>query len=413
MPGFDVERCRRQFPALGRELAGQPVVYFDGPAGSQVPQRVIDAVAGYLGDSNANCGGAFVTSEETDAALAESHRAVADFLGSGDPDLVAFGPNMTTLTLSLARALARTWSPGDEVLVTNLEHDANFTPWVQAAADAGATVRRVEIRREDCTLDMDDLRAKLGPRTTLVAVGAASNAVGTINPVPAIVKLAHEVGARVFVDAVHYAPHAPIDVEAWGCDFLACSAYKFFGPHVGMLWGKRSLMAELPVYKLRPSSDALPERWMTGTQNHEGIAGTRAAIDYLADLGREYGAVTANRRAAVLAAFEVVREYESTLALRLLNGLASLPDVRVYGITDPDRVGERVPTLSFTHARRTPLQIARELGRAGIFVWHGNYYALPLTEALGVEPEGMVRVGLMHYNTSEEVDRLLEAVAGL
>jgi cysteine desulfurase family protein (TIGR01976 family) len=409
---IDVERCRAQFPALARKVDGHPAVYFDGPAGSQVPQRVIDAVGRYMAHTNANCGGVFATSLESDALLHESHRAVADFLGSSDPDLVTFGPNMTTLTLSLARALARTWNPGDEVLVTRLEHDANFTPWVQAARDAGATVHHVAIRREDCTLDLDDLRSKLNERTRLVAVGSASNAVGTINPVKQIVELAHDVGARVFVDAVHFAPHAPIDVEAWGCDFLACSAYKFFGPHVGVLWGKRALLEELPVYKLRPASDALPERWMTGTQNHEGILGTKEAIEYLADLGRVDGKPL-DRRTALLAAFGRIQHYERELAARMLTGLREIPDLRIWGISDPQRMNERVPTVAVTRGDATSEEVATQLARRGIFVWHGNYYALPLTEELGLEPGGMVRIGLLHYNTTEEVDRLLDALRSL
>jgi cysteine desulfurase family protein (TIGR01976 family) len=411
MPGpFDVERCRAQFPALAREVNGRPAVYFDGPAGSQVPQRVIDAVSHYLAHCNANHDGVFATSQESDALVKAAHRAVADFLGSSDPDLVVFGPNMTTLTLSLARALARTWEPGEEVLVTRLEHDANFTPWVQAARDAGATVRYVGIRREDCTLDMEDLRSKLSERTRLVAVGSASNAVGTINPVKEIVELAHHVGARVFLDAVHFAPHAPIDVEAWDCDFPVCSAYKFFGPHVGILWGRRALLESLPAYKLRPASDALPGRWMTGTQNHEGILGTKEAIEYLADLGREAAAEPLERRPALLRAFAKIRRYETELAERLLSGLREIPDLRIWGISDLQRMNERVPTCAITRAGTTPEEIARQLSRRGIFVWHGNYYALPLTEELGLEPGGMVRIGLLHYNTAEEVDRLLEAL---
>jgi len=410
---FDVDEVRARFPALSREINGKPAVYMDGPAGSQVPLRVVEAVSAYLTRSNANCGGAFATSRETDDLLREAHRSVADFLGSPDGDLVAFGPNMTTLTLALSRALARTWKPGDEVLVTRMEHDANYTPWVQAASDAGATVREVDFHVEDCTLDIQDLRSKLNDRTKLVAVGAASNAVGTINPVKKIVELAHETGALVFVDAVHYAPHGPIDVEAWGCDFLTCSAYKFFGPHVGILWGKRSPMTELPVYKLRPASDELPERWMTGTQNHEGIAGTMAAIDYLADLGRSCTPDATDRRSALLAAYSSIEAYERGLAARMLEALGSLEEVRIWGITDPDRFDERVPTVAITHARRTPEEIASNLGEQGIFVWHGNYYALPLTEALGVEPEGMVRIGLLHYNAANEIDRLIDALSRL
>jgi cysteine desulfurase family protein (TIGR01976 family) len=410
---FDVDEVRTRFPALSREINGKPAVYMDGPAGSQVPLRVVEAVGAYLTRSNANCGGTFATSRESDSLLREAHRCVADFLNSPDGDLVAFGPNMTTLTLALSRALARTWRPGDEVLLTRMEHDANYTPWVQAARDAGATVRQVDVHVEDCTLDMQDLRSKLTDRTKLVAVGAASNAVGTINPVKEIVELAHETGAQVFVDAVHYAPHGPIDVEAWGCDFLTCSAYKFFGPHVGILWGKRSPMTELPVYKLRPASDQLPERWMTGTQNHEGIAGTMAAIDYLADLGRSGTPDATDRRSALVAVYSIIEAYERGLATRMLEALGSLEEVRIWGITDPGRFDERVPTVAITHARRTPEEIASYLGEQGIFVWHGNYYALPLTEALGVEPEGMVRIGLLHYNTANEIDRLIDALSGL
>ena len=410
---FDVERWRSRFAALRRADGGAPVAFLDGPAGSQVPDTVIEAVARCLSETNANTGGAFATSVEVDALLVQAREAVADLLGSRDRDLVAFGPNMTTLTLGLARAMARTWRPGDEVVVTRLEHDANFTPWVQAAADAGATVREVRVRVEDCTLDLEDLASKLGARTRLVAVGAASNAVGTIQPVPAIVRLAHEAGARVFVDAVHYAPHGPIDVEAWDCDFLACSAYKFFGPHVGILWGKRAPLGELPVYKLRPSSDAVPDRWMTGTQNHEGIAGTRAAIDYLAEIGRAHRPQATSRREALAAAYEAITEYERNLARHLLERLAGIRSVRVWGIADPARLAERVPTVSITHARRSPVEVARHLAARGLFVWHGNFYALPLTETLGLEPEGMVRIGLLHYNTRAEIDRLAAALAEL
>jgi cysteine desulfurase family protein (TIGR01976 family) len=256
------------------------------------------------------------------------------------------------------------------------------------------------------------LAAKLSPRTRLVAVGCASNAVGTINPVREIARMAHEVGALVYLDAVHYAPHRPIDVVAWDCDFVACSAYKFFGPHVGMLWARRQLLETLPVYKLRPSSNRLPDRWMTGTQNHEGIAGTIASIDYLAGLGRAHSPSSDSRREALLAAFSVIADYERELGQYLLSELSKLPEVRVWGITDPARHGERVPTLSLTHSRLHPEEMSAALGRQGIFTWYGNYYALPLTEALQLEPEGMLRIGLLHYNTKTEVDRLIEALRG-
>jgi len=413
LTGSHVAALRRQFPGLSRRVGDRPAVFLDGPAGSQAPQRVIDAVGHVLAHSNANHDGPFATSRECDAMLEEAHRAAAELLGGDDPDCVAFGPNMTTLTLALSRALARTWQPGDEVLLTRLEHDANFTPWVLAAGDAGATVRYVGIRRDDCTLDLDDLRNKLNERTRLVAVGAASNAVGTINPVSEVARAAHAVGAELFVDAVHYAPHALVDVAAWDCDYLACSAYKFFGPHVGLLWGRRELLERLAPYKLRPAPDELPGRWMTGTQNHEGIAGTLAAIDYLADLGRQLQPAAAGRRQALAAAFAGIVPYEQMLVARLIAGLQQIGDVRVWGIVDPARSAERVPTVAFTHRRLTSQQIAEILGERGIFCWPGNYYALPLTEALGLEPDGAVRLGLLHYNTTEEVDRAIEEIGRL
>ena len=409
-----VADCRRQFPALGRTIGERPAVFFDGPAGTQTPQRVIDAVSHYLAHHNANHGGLFATSRESDAMLEHARRAFADLLGADDPDCVVFGANMTTLTFALSRALAKTWAPGDEVLVTRLDHDANVTPWMRAAADAGATVRFAELHRGDCTLDLDDLRGKLSGRTRLVAVGCASNATGGINPVGEICRRAKEAGALVFLDAVHYAPHALIDVAQWGCDFLACSAYKFFGPHVGVMWGRRELLQKLPAYKVRPAAEKLPDRWMTGTQCHEGIAGAAAAIEYLADLGRACsGDDNQPRRAALTAAFLAIGEYERTLAARLLAGLSRLPAIKVWGITDPARLQERLPTVSITHHRLKPAELAAALGERGIFVWHGNYYALQLTETLGLEPDGMVRIGLAHYNTSEEVDRLLEELASL
>ncbi len=404
---------RGQFPALARQMAGRPVAFLDGPAGSQVPQSVVDAMSSYLVDTNANHEGVFATSRESDAMLGRAHRAVADLLGTDDPDLVVFGANMTTLTLSLSRAIAQTLKPGDEVVVTQLEHDANFTPWVLAARDSGATIQCVAVNREDCTLDLDDLRSKLSGRTKLLAVCSASNAAGTVTPIGEIVQMAHGVGAKVFVDAVHYAPHLAMNVDAWDCDYLVCSAYKFFGPHVGVLWGRGELLDSLPAYKLRPPPDELPGRWMTGTQNHEGIAGTLAAIEYLAKLGRTAVPEASDRRSALEAAYAAISEYERGLAGHLLRGLEELPRVKVWGIKDPGRLRDRVPTVSFTHARHSPLQVAQYLAERGIFVWHGNYYALPLTEALDLEPDGMVRIGLLHYNTIEEVDRLLEVLAGL
>ena len=402
----DLIDCRRHFPALARTVAGEPAVFFDGPAGSQVPRRVADAVSDYLLNHNANHGGHFATSRESDALTLEAQQALADFVGAGDPAEIVFGANMTTLTFALSRALATQWHSGDEVVVTRLDHDANVTPWARAAQDRGAIVRHVGIRTEDCTLDVDDFKRQLSAKTKLVAFAAASNAVGTRNPVKELTRLAHEVGALVFIDAVHYAPHASIDVRDWNCDFLACSAYKFFGPHAGILWGRRALLESLPAYKVRPASEDIPDRWMTGTPNLECIAGTAAAVEYLAGLGRNAGAET-SRRAALLAAFARIEEYERALGGHLLARLAELKSIKVWGITDAARLKERVPTVSFTHSRLKAGEIAQRLGERGMFAWHGNYYALPLTEALGLEPHGMVRVGLLHYNTIGEVERLL------
>jgi cysteine desulfurase family protein (TIGR01976 family) len=411
---LDISSIRAQFPAFTRTQGGQPVVFFDGPAGSQVPQRVIDASSHAMGYVNANTHGEFVTALESDAMLANAHQAMADFLGADDAKLVAFGPNMTTLTMGLSRALARTWGPGDEVVVTRLDHDANVWPWALAAKDAGATLRYVEIHTEDCTLDMDSVRAVIGPKTKHVAVGAASNAVGTMNPLREIADLAHAVGATFFVDAVHYAPHGLIDVEAWGCDFVACSAYKFFGPHVGVLWGRREWMTTLDAYRVRPAGNDTPDRWMTGTQNHEGIAGALEAVDYLADLGRASSQdANLGRRDALKAAFGAIERHESELCQRMIAGLEQLDGVRVLGITDPAKAGQRCPTIAIVHDRHEPMAIARHLGADGVFVWEGHFYAVELTQTLGLEPNGMVRIGILHYNTAEEVDRLIDSLRRL
>jgi cysteine desulfurase family protein (TIGR01976 family) len=410
LPQWDVHALRSKFPALERQINGRSAVYFDGPAGSQTPRSVANAVSRYLLESNANHGGLFTTSRESDAVLDRAHQAIAGFLGTPCADLIAFGANMTTITLALSRALARSWRSGDEIIVTRLDHDANVTPWVLAARDAGATVRHVGIRAEDCTLDLDDFEAQLSPRTRLVAVGCASNAVGTINPIERIVDRSHAAGAQVFLDAVHYAPHALMDVAAWDCDFLVCSAYKFFGPHVGILYGKRKLLTDLPAYKIRPAPDNLPGRWMTGTPSHEGIAGALAAIDYLSEIGRGLGAA-GDRRHFLVTALAAIQRYERELSAHLVAGLSRLPQFKIWGIADPRRFHERVPTIAVTHRRLPARAVAEELDRSGIFVWHGNFYALSLSEALGLEPEGMVRIGMLHYNTVEEIDRLLDVLA--
>jgi cysteine desulfurase family protein (TIGR01976 family) len=405
---FPIDFVRAQFPGLQREVAGRPAVFFDGPAGSQTPRRVAEAVSDYLLHRNANHGGPFATSQESDAMLGEAHRAVADFVGSESAEEISFGANMTSLTFALGRALAKTWKAGDEVVVSRLDHDANVSPWELAARDAGAIVRHIEVRPDDCTLDLDTLRSALNERTRLVAVGAASNLVGTINPVGEIAELAHAAGAQLFVDAVHLAPHRLIDGSLWDCDYLVCSPYKFFGPHLGVLWGRSEIMAELPAYKVRAADDAIPDRWMTGTQCHEGIAGTLEAVNYLADLGREISGRSLDRREGLRAAYAAIESHESVLCERLLEGIARIAGARVVGITDPDRLAERAPTVGILAEGRSPLALSEELGKRGIFSWGGNSYALPLTEALGLEPAGVLRVGLLHYNTAEEVDRLLD-----
>lgn len=404
---------RSAFPALSRRVRERAAVYFDGPGGTQAVRGVGEAISDCLFHYNANEGGLFATSQECDRILADCHQALADFLGADDPECVFFGQNMTSLTFALSRALGHTWRKGDEIVVTRLDHDANVTPWVLAARDAGAEVRMVDFRPADCTLDLDDLRSKLSRKTKLVAVGAASNAVGTVNPVAEVARAAHEVGALCFVDAVHYAPHRRIDVRGWDCDFVACSTYKFFGPHLGVMWGRRELLESLEPYKVRPATNELPGKWMTGTQNHEAIVGARAAVDYLAELGRQVGGPRLARSQALDQAFAAIGQHETNLLRQLLAGLAKMPDLQLRGITDLSRLEERVATIAFTHSRFTSRQLAQHLGECGIFTWHGNYYALNLVEALGLVDEGMLRVGMVHYNTAEEVDRLLEELRRL
>ena len=406
MSSLDLPWIRSQFPAFSLEVGGHPAAYFDGPGGTQVPQRVIDAIAEVLAYSNANTHGAFLTSRRADEIAAQAHAAVADFLGC-DPDEVVFGPNMTTLTFALSRSIGRELSPGDEIVLTALDHDANFSPW-KALEERGAVVRVADFRPEDCTLDLDGLLGLINSKTKLVAVGYASNAVGTINPVARIAEAAHAAGAWLFVDAVHYAPHGPIDVRAIDCDFLACSAYKFFGPHQGMLYGKRELLERLHPYKVRPADDQSPDRWETGTQNHEAMAGVTAAVDYLAELGQRSGA-TGIRRDKLRGAMQAIQSYERTLAERLIAGLLAIDGLSFYGIREPERFAHRTPTVSIRLAGETPRQTAERLGGLGLFVWDANYYALNWSERLGLEPEGAVRIGLAHYNTAAEVDRLLAA----
>jgi cysteine desulfurase family protein (TIGR01976 family) len=408
---FDPQSVRAQFPALRRTVHGRTPIFLDGPGGTQVPQRVLDAMVHYLTTCNANQGGAFTTSRESDAVLAEARRAAADLVNAPSPDEIVFGQNMTSLTFHLSRSFGRTLKPGDAVAVTRLDHDANVRPWVLAARDAGAEVRWVDLRPEDCTLDLDGLRRALADgRVKLLAATCASNAVGTLNDMALLARLAHEAGALLYLDAVHYAPHGPIDVQAWDCDFLACSAYKFFGPHVGMLWGRRRLLEALPAYKVEPASNEIPDRWMTGTQNHEGLAGLAAAVDYLASLAGPDG----GRRPRLAAALNAVRDYENGLTARLLAGLAGRPRFRVWGIAQPGRLAQRVPTVSITVADRDAAAVAQHLAGREVYVWSGDFYAWELVGRLGLRPHGgLVRLGLVHYNTADEVDRLLAELDSL
>jgi len=409
---LDIAWVRQQFPALQQSVTGQPAVFFDAPGGTQVPQRVIDAIANYLASSNANTGGAFVTSRSTDQVIADARAAMADFFNCS-PEEVVFGANMTTLTFALSRAIGRELKAGDELLVTCLDHDANVSPWV-CLEERGVKVRTADVHPTDCTLDMFDLSAKIRRNTRLVAVGWAANAVGTINDVSEVVRLAHEAGAMAFIDAVHYAPHGPIDVRALDCDFLVCSSYKFFGPHLGILYGKREQLQRLRPYKLRACSEQLPDRWETGTQNHEGLAGLIAAIDYIADAGRHHDPSASTRREAIRAAYDVFRQHERELLELLISGLLAIPGLTFYGIKDPAKLNERTPTVAIRMANRSPRDLAVYLGEQGIFTWDGNYYAIDLAERLGVQQSGgMLRIGLAHYNTSAEVERLVEELRKL
>lgn len=397
---------RTQFPGL---VQRREAIFLDGPAGTQVPQRVIEAMVHYLTHCNANHGGAFATSIESDRILDEAHAAAADLLNAPSADEIVFGNNMTSLTFHLSRSVAKILKPGDEIMVTRLDHDANVSPWTLAARDAGATVRWIDIHKDDCTLDLASFCKQLSEKTKWVAVGLASNGVGTINDVAMITKEAKRAGATVFLDAVHYAPHGPIDVQALGCDFLACSAYKFFGPHVGILWGRRELLESLPCYKVRPSPNELPGKWMTGTQNHEGLAGVAAAVDYLADLAP----ANPNRRTRLKQTLSAIQQYEQTLSKQLLTGLAERPRFRVLGMRDVNRLNERVPTISINAKDASPQAMAKHLASQQIYAWAGNSYALEVSEQLGLEPAGFLRLGLVHYNLVNEIDTLLKVLDAL
>jgi len=397
-----VSEIRRHFPALARVYKGFPVAYFDGPGGTQVPRAVADAVNDYLLNHNANTHWEFPSSRETDQALSAARAALADFLG-GAPEEIVFGANMTTLTFHLGRALARGWKAGDIVVVTELDHHANSDPWRQLAREHGLEVRTIRMRREDGRLDPEDAAAKLTAGVRLLALGAASNALGTINDVPALTARAHAAGAQVFIDGVHYASHQLPDVRGWNCDYFVCSAYKFYGPHVGVLWGRRDLLAGLDAPKLAPASNQPPELLETGTLNHEGIVGAGAAVDFLASLAAEGG----SRRERLARTTTVLHERGAQLLGELWSGLREIPGVELYG---PPPGSARTATLSFSVRGRDSTAVARSLSERGVFVSNGDFYATTAVRILGHERDGLVRAGCAAYTTSEEVARLAEGV---
>lgn len=412
---LDINRIRNQFPALHR-----PAIFFDNPGGTQIAQPSLDRIVRYLSECNANHDGAFATSRLSDALLHEAHLAMADMLNAARPEEIVFGANMTTLTLHISRSISRTWKPGDKIVVTNLDHDANITPWTLAADDHGVQVLRVDFHPEDGTLDLDSLQQAMEARPRLLAVGYASNALGTINPLETIISIAHDAGVLVFVDAVQYAPHGPIDVQALDCDFLVCSAYKFFGPHAGILYGKYELLESLFPYKVRPASGEPPGKFETGTQNHEGLAGVLGAVEYLDWVGQSFGEALPQgspwkfqgRRLHLKQAMLAIQSHEHQISRLMLDVLEETPGMTIYGLRDPERVAERVPTFAFRLKGMHPRKVAEALDNHDIYVWDGNYYAVSVTERLGLEESGgMVRVGPVHYNTLEEVRRFGEALA--
>jgi cysteine desulfurase family protein (TIGR01976 family) len=410
---LDISAIRSQFPSLNR-----PAIFFDNPGGTQIAKQSLDRINKYLIECNANHEGAFATSIASDAILDEAHRAMADFYNAANPEEIVFGNNMTTLTLHISRSISRDWKEGDEIVVTRLDHDANATPWVLAAQDRGCKVTWVDFDVEDGTLKLDDLRKALERKPRLLAVGYASNSLGTINPVEKIVKMAHDAGTLVYIDAVQYAPHGPIDVQELDCDFLVSSAYKFFGTHAGILYGRRELLEKLFAYKVRPATNELPGKFETGTQNHEGIAGVLGAIEYFEWIGREFGYEYfegeenyKGRRLDLKKAMIAIHAYENELSRALLSALQAVPGIAIFGLSDVQRLRERVATYSFRLKDLHPRRVAEQLAEQGIYVWDGNYYAVNVTERLGLEEDGgMVRVGAVHYNTLEEVERLKEAL---
>ena len=407
---FPIERVRREFPALARSHGGRPPVFMDNPAGTQLPRRVIDAVASTLVDAASNLGGFFENSRTAEAVHARAHGAMADFLNARSPAEIVVAQSMTTLTFHVSRSLGRCWAPGDEIVVTRMDHEGNVSPWLLLAEDLGLVVRWLPFSRDTWKIEPGDLQALLGPRTRLVALTAASNLTGSINDVAALTALARAAGALTYVDAVQLAPHRCIDVQALGCDFLACSTYKFFGPHLGVLWGRQELLDELTAYRVRCAPDVSPRKWESGTPQTELLAGLAACVDHHDWLGRQVSDGD-ERRGRIEAAYRAAAHHEMGLAARLIEGIQAIPGTTVHGITDPDLMAGRVPTVSMTHARIPPPQVAERLARAGICVWSGHNYALEAVRHLGIEEAtGVVRIGLAHYNTEDEVAATLAAL---
>ncbi len=404
---FDLAAVRAEFPALAIEDGGRPRIYFDNPAGTQVPRRVATAMADCLLQCNANIGGGFASSQAAGEIVQSARNAMADFLNAPTPDEIVFGQNMTTITLHLSRSIGRLLRPGDEIVVTRMDHDANIWPWVLLAKDLGLEIRWLPFDTSTYEFDPGALDDVLTDKTRLVCFGGASNLTGTINDVKGICARAREAGALTYVDAVQSAPHIATDVQDLGCDFLVCSPYKFFGPHQGVLWGQADVLRELEPYKVRPAPDSIPECFETGTQSHEGFAGVAAAVDYFEWIGRSMAEGT-SRRAALRTAMDLLFDYEKDLAARLIGGLQDIPGVTVHGITSPDALDRRVPTVSFTHAGSASADIAAALAGENIFVWSGHNYALEVARSLDVlDSGGVVRVGPVHYNSAAEVDELL------
>jgi cysteine desulfurase family protein (TIGR01976 family) len=408
---LDIAAIRAEFPSLSVTDAGQPRVYLDNPAGTQVPRRVIEAVSDCLLRANANLGGFFATSRLAGELVDGAHAAMRDFLNARDAGEIVFGQNSTSLVLHVSRSIGRELVAGDEIVLTRMDHDANVGPWLMLAEDRGLVVKWWDFDPASWELDLARLDALLTSRTRLVAVNHASNALGTLTDVAAVVRRAHAAGAMVFVDAVQSAPHVPLDVQALGCDFLVCSPYKFYGPHQGVLYGRREHLERMTAYRVRPAGEELPHKYETGTLSHEGMAGTAAAVEHFAWIGRTLGgAAGASRREALVAAFATLATHENALTRRLLDGLATIPDLQVLGITDAARAARRVPTVSFVWDRHEPAAIARRMAEHNIFVWSGHNYALEIYRTLGRESSGGLRIGFAQYNTAAEVDRVLEVL---